>query len=142
MTTTVGEKGTYTMRIYKGGTKEPTTLVKTKSFEATADWQACEIELFPISLSTTEPLWVSVVQTHEAGEYPAVTGTGCNNPNARWTRANDGVWKDQSTTMERDISWLISATVVFIDNEGRRVESELSPFNGVEHAEHLMDLAE
>ena len=142
VTATVGEKGEYTMRIYKGGTKEPTTMVKTKSFEATADWQTCEIELFPISLSTTEPLWVSVVKTHEAGEYPAVTGTGCNNANARWTRVNDGSWKDQSTTMERDISWLISATVVYIDNEGKRVESELSPFSGVEHAEHFMDYAE
>lgn len=142
VTATVGEKGSYTMNIYRGGIKEPATLVKTKSFSATADWQACEIELFPISLSTTEPLWVSLVNTHEAGEYPAVTGTGCNNANARWTRVNDGSWKDQSTSMERDISWLISATVVYIDNEGKRVETELSPFSGVEHAGHLMDLAE
>ena len=144
VTVVVGEEGDYTVRIYKGGTKEPTSLVKTKAFEAAEDMQRCVIEFLPISFSTSEPLWISIVSNYEPGQYPAVTGTGCNNANARWTRDNDGAWKDASTLFdpERDISWLISATVVYIDNEGKRVESELSPYSGVEHAEHIMDCAE
>ena len=144
VTAMVGEEGDYTVRIYKGGTKEPTSLVKTKSFEATEDWQTCEIDFLPISLSTSEPLWVSIVFNQATGQHPAVSGAGCNNANARWTRFDNGKWKDQSTLFdtERDISWLISATVVYIDSEGKHVESELSPFVGAEHAEQLMDLAE
>ena len=144
VTAVVGEEGDYTVRIYKGGTKEPTSLVKTKAFEATESMQRCEIEFLPISLSTSEPLWVSIVSTYEAGQYPAVTGTGCNNANARWTRDNDGAWKDGSTLFnpERDISWVISANVVYIDSEGKRVESELSPFSEVGQATAFDDYAE
>lgn len=91
--TYLGETGAYTLKIYKGGTSQPTTLVKTVNFNVTTTgWVT--INVSPTTLVTTSTLWVSITTTHNAGQYPAGACAGVNNPNARWWKPNGQGWMD------------------------------------------------
>ena len=101
----LGEVGTYTVKIYRGGTTAPTTLLLAQSFNVTSTgWN--EISISPLSLTTTQTLWVSVSIYHEAGLHPAGASVGINNPNARW-RYWDGEWFDCTQNGGQDRTWEI-----------------------------------
>lgn len=91
--TYIGETGSYTLKIYRGGSSQPTTLVWTQSFTVTnTGWNT--INISPLTLNTSYNLWVSITGTHEAGQYPAGSCAGINNPNARWNNDNGNGWTD------------------------------------------------
>ncbi len=104
-----GEKGTYTVNIYKGGTSSPTTLLYSSNYSITSTG-ITQLEVSPmISLTTSQNLWISVTNTHAAGDYPAGASEGINNSNARW-RCYNGTWSDEiNHNGGTDISWLIQA---------------------------------
>ena len=102
-----GEKGTYTVKIYKGGATSPTTLLMSKDYSVTSTGLNT-LEISPlISLTTSQNLWISVTNTHEAGEHPAGASEGINNPNARW-RCYNGSWEDEiEHNGNTDLCWMI-----------------------------------
>ena len=112
----IGETGSYTLKIYKGGTSQPTTLVKTQSFTVTSTgWKT--IYISPITLVTSSTLWVSITTTHNAGQHPAGSCAGVNNPNARWNNDNGAGWTDvYNSNGNVDLCWEIQ---VYVTNQAK-----------------------
>ena len=89
----LGDTGSYTLRIYRGGTYQPSILLFSQSFNVTdIGWNT--IAISPLILTTTSTLWVSISCNYYLGHYPAGACAGANNPNARWWRPNGGAWMD------------------------------------------------
>lgn len=108
--TYLGETGSYTLKIYRGGASQPTALVYTKNFSVTSiGWNT--INVSPITLAVSSNLWVSITTTHNAGQYPAGSCAGVGNPNARWNNDGDG-WDDMyNTNGNQDFCFEIQAYV-------------------------------
>ena len=116
----VGKKGTYTVNIYKGGTSSPTTLLYTKNYSITSTGMNT-LEVNPaINLTTSQNLWISITNSHEAGEYPAVNSKGINNPNARW-RCHSGDWVNDTSNGWEDVCWMIQACLSNSTNKEEEV---------------------
>jgi hypothetical protein len=114
--TYIGETGSYTLKIYRGGTSQPTTLMKTQNFNVTTTgWNTVNIS--PITMVTTSTLWVSITTTHNAGQYPAGSCEGINNPNARWNNDNGYGWTDvYESNGNVDLCWEIQ---VWVTNQAK-----------------------
>lgn len=106
-----GVVGSYTLKIYSGGTSQPATMVLLQNFNVTnTGWQT--VNVAPLALVTTSNLWVSVAKTQEAGEYPAGYCAGVNNPNARWYNPNGNGWADSyNNNGNQDLCWEIHVYV-------------------------------
>lgn len=108
-----GEKGTYTVNIYEGGTSSPTTLLFSKNYSITSTG-ITKLEVSPsVDLNTNKNLWIAVTNTQEAGEHPAGNSEGVNNANARW-RCYNGDWTNETTNGWEDVCWFIHA---FLSND-------------------------
>lgn len=109
----IGEEGWYSLNIYKGGTSQPTSLLKTEDFYADCGWNS--IIITPLLLQTSSSLWVSISCSYDAGMYPRGACEGVNNKNARWCKANGSAWHDAyETNGNVDICWEIQ---VFVTND-------------------------
>lgn len=110
------ESGSYKIKLYRGGTTQPSTLVKTKTFTANEQgWLEVPISS---TLNTSQSLWVSISINQNAGEYPASCSAGIGNPNARWVYWGDKGWCDAYSAgwCDRDLTWLIQA---FVSNSAK-----------------------
>lgn len=136
--TYIGETGPYTLNIYSGGETSPTTLLGSQSFSVTTvGWQT--ITVSPISLTTTSPIWISVICPHSAGQYPMGACAGINNPNARWRcyHGNSEFWTNEITNGWTDLCWEIQVYVTNQVKGGKGLEIELPQYSvkqeGVAH---------
>ena len=122
-----GEIGTYTIKVYKGGTSSPATILMSKDYSISHTGYNT-LEISPtIPLNTTENLWISVSNTHQAGEYPAGSSEGINNPNSRWECSSSGSWYDSCDYNDTDLCWFIQA-LLSDASEKNAEEIELSLF--------------
>lgn len=126
----IGEDGDYTLNIYKGGTSQPTTLLKSEYFYAEYGWNS--IDISPLLLQTSSSLWVSISCSYDAGMYPKGACEGVNNKNARWCNPNGLGWRDvYDSNGNVDICWEIQ---VFVTNnakgeKGKEILLPQLPFN-------------
>lgn len=109
--TNLGTTGSYLLKIYKGGTSQPSTLLKTHSFSVSSTgWTT--IEISPLTLQTTTSLWVTIFCYYDIGDYPHGTCDGVNNYNARWWNPNGVGWMDFiDDNGGVDVCWEIQAFV-------------------------------
>lgn len=130
----VGERDTYTISIYQGGTDSPATLLISNDYSITSTGINTLAISPAITLDTSENLWIAVTNTHEAGEYPAGSSVGINNPNARW-RCYDGEWSDEIYSNDgTDICWMIQAYLSFgTGKDGEEVEVLLPQPSNIVH---------
>ena len=138
--TYIGETGSYTLNIYSGGETSPTTLLVSQSFSVTTvGWRT--ISVSPISLTTTSPIWISVICPHSAGQHPMGACAGINNPNARWRyyHGNSEIWTNETTNGWKDLCWEIQVYVTNQVKGGKGLEIELPQYpakqEGVAHPE-------
>ena len=111
----IGEDIDCKLKIYKGGTSQPTTLLKSQNFSASVGWNS--IEISPLLLQTSTSLWVSISCSHSAGEYPNGACEGINNPNARWWNPNGNGWRDMyDSNGGTDLCWEIQ---VYVTNQAK-----------------------
>ena len=83
--------GVYTLQIYSGGTTAPGTLVFQQSFNhnySSNVWATMTLSN-PVSLNTSQNLWVVISTTHSASEFPAGFCQNSGEPNGRWF--SDGI---------------------------------------------------
>lgn len=113
------ETGRYTLKIYRGGTSSPTTLLESADYNITnTGWRGLLVEP-AITLNTSQSLWVSISYSYEAGHYPKCSGEGIGEPNARWGHSNGSAWYDVYDHNEGvDLCWLIR---VYVSNESKGV---------------------
>lgn len=123
--TYIGETGSYTLKIYKGGTSSPSNLMLTHNFTVTSPgWNT--INISPLTLSTSYNLWVSISASYNAGIYPKGACQGINNPNARWVNPNGNGWCDvYEDNGNVDICWEIQVWVTNQAKGGRGLNIEL-----------------
>lgn len=107
----LGATGSYTLKIYKGGTSQPSTLLKSQTFSVSSEgWNT--INISPLVLQTNSTLWVSISCSYNAGVYPKGACAGVNNHNARWVNPNGNGWHDvYDDNNATDICWEIQAYV-------------------------------
>ena len=118
--------GTYTIKIYRGGTSAPTTLIHTQNVDVSSSgWK--EVVISPLTLEITQSLWVSLSINHQAGQYPAAYTVGVNDPNARWDYIN-GTWADGMIN-NNDMSWMIQTYVTSVTKGVKGLEIELPTGN-------------
>ena len=121
----LGKVGSYNTRIYTGETIPTTQVYSGNSTVDETGWQTITLQT-PVSV-TGQNLWVSFAITHEAGEYPAGSSVGSNNPNARWINWGSNGWCDAFTAgwSDEDLTWIIRAYVI---DDDKGCEIEISPF--------------
>ena len=104
--------GRYTLKIYEGGTNEPTSLKKSMYFDVSSlGWKNLLVNP-GYSLNSAENLWVSLAFSYNEGQYPKAAGDGVNNPNARWDKSSSGLWYDvYDYNGQTDVCWTIEAYV-------------------------------
>lgn len=107
----LGATGSYTLKIYKGGTYQPSALLKSQTFSVSSEgWNT--INISPLALQTNNSLWVSISCSYNAGVYPKGACAGVNNRNARWVNPNGNGWHDvYDDNNATDICWEIQAYV-------------------------------
>lgn len=112
------EIGTYTMRIFQGGTTAPSSMVYSQTYYAAkTGWNVICLST-PAPLDITKNLWVTFSFTHSAGQYPAgICYENSTNPNGRWISNGSGVWEDSE-----DYTWSIHAFVSNNLNEKKEIE--------------------
>ena len=111
-----GEKGNYTIRIYKGGTSSPTTLIYSEEYTISSTG-INKLKIYPaISLTTSQNLWITVTNKHDAGQHPAGTSKGTCTANARW-RCINGTWTNDISNGWPDECWTIQ--VCLSDGTGK-----------------------
>lgn len=117
-----GETGTYTLKLYKGGTSQPNTQIKLQRFNVSSTgWNIITLSS-PITLTTNESLWASLSLSYTAGHYPEGACNGINNRNARWTYNEVEGWCDVYDYNEQvDLCWEIQ---VYITNTVKGKECE------------------
>lgn len=118
----VGETGTYYTRFYTGGSTPETQIFSGYCDLDNNGWWTINLHE-PVSI-TAQNLWVSTSVTHEAGEHPAGSSAGSNNPNARWINWGSHGWCDAYTAgwANQDITWAVR---VFVTNGNKSSEFEL-----------------
>lgn len=117
-----GETGTYTLKLYKGGTTQPSTLMKSQSFTVTSTgWNTITLSS-PLSLTTDLSLWVSACHSYTPNHYPQGACAGINNRNARWCYGDGEGWYDvYDDNGQVDLCWEIQ---VYITNTVKGEENE------------------
>lgn len=129
----IGDYADYTVKIYRGGTNSPTTLLYVEDYYVSEDelgWNTFELS-DPVQLNTNQTLWVAVATYNYTGYYPMGTSAGCGNKNARWFNSGNG-WVDFMTTNNnQDITFEIQA---FVTNgvkgiEGLEIQLPQTPVN-------------
>lgn len=88
--------GTYTLRIYSGGTSSPGSLVAVFDFNHSYSNFGWYYMTLPSSvlLDTSQNLWIVLSKAHSAGESPAGVCADSGNPNGRWVSDGSGTWED------------------------------------------------
>lgn len=121
----LGIVGTYNLKLYTGETVPTTQIYSGNSTVDETGWQTITLQT-PVRV-TAQNVWVSFTVTHAAGEYPAGSSAGSNNPNARWINWGSNGWCDAYLAgwSDEDLTWIIRAYV--IDGDKNR-EIEISPF--------------
>ena len=116
----LGNTGSYTLKIYSGGTSSPSTLLKTQSFNVTSTgWK--EITVSPLTLNTNQSLWISLI----GNGYVAGACSGIGNSNARWVNSSSG-WIDVMETNDgEDLTWMIRTYVTNSAKGEKGLEIEL-----------------
>lgn len=116
----LGNTGSYTLKIYSGGTSSPSTLLKTQSFNVTSSgWK--EITVSPLTLNTNQSLWISLI----GNGYVAGACDGTGNRNARWINSSSG-WVDAMETNDgEDLTWMIRTYVTNSAKGEKGLEIEL-----------------
>lgn len=93
--------GVYTLKIYTGGTTAPGTLVFQQNFNhnySTNVWATMTLSN-PVSLNTSQNLWIVISTTHSAGESPIGYCQYYGGPNGSWY--SDGIdWG-----VDEDCTW-------------------------------------
>lgn len=107
-----GMTGSFTLKIYKGGTSQPSTLMKTQSFTvSTTGWNTITLAS-PLSVPANTSLWVSIGCSYSSGNYPAGACAGINDKNTRWKYNSDDGWYDvYDNNGGTDLCWEIQAYV-------------------------------
>lgn len=102
--------GTYTLKIYSGGSNFPENQLVSYDFEfSDIGWKDLVLNS-GVAIEVTQPLWVSITYDHVAGQNPACASEGIGNANARWIFLN-GRWCDVSSYGMGDLCWLIRVFV-------------------------------
>lgn len=114
--------GTYTLKIYRGGSSAPSTLLLTQNVQVTQGWAWKEVTISPLTLTVTESLWVSLSVNQPAGTHPAAYSTGVNDPNARWDCINN-TWGDGY--IDHDFAWMIHTYVTSAAKGEKGLDIEL-----------------
>ena len=110
--------GTYTLKIYSGGTSSPTTLQKTQTVSVTSTgWK--EITISPLALNANQPLWISMI----GNNYAAAASNGIGNRNARWVYSSENGWMDMTDTNgDEDLTWMLRVFVTSAAKGNRGLE--------------------
>lgn len=116
----------YNMKIYEGGDDAPSSMLVSYYYSPTATGERDFLVNPHESINTSKNLWIVLSCTHVAGEYPAGSMDGVNNPNARW-RYNSS-WKNSLINNTTDLCWFIE---VYLSNESKGQEFVLSYNKGV-----------
>ena len=135
-----GVSGSYSIKIYKGGSTSPTTLLSSESHYLSSGNNTIEISP-AITLTTTQNLWVSASIRHLQGEHPAGCSLGISNPNARW-RYVGGEWKNEISNGWNDACWIIQVgisettsnrsdedDIILMYSNEQTIPSNYTPFN-------------
>jgi hypothetical protein len=114
----LGETGSYTLKIYKEGTSEPNTLMKSQSFYVSSvGWNTITLSQ-PLALPSNMSVWISICHTYDAGYYPRGACDGIGNPNARWCYLESIGWYDAYDYNEgNDLCWAIWAYINNVKGE-------------------------
>lgn len=124
-----GMAGSYTLKIYKGGTTQPSTLMKSQNFSVSSEgWQSIDFSS-PLALPRNTSLWVSIRCTYSAGNYPCGSGEGVWDADARWEYVN-GTWRDTyDYNGNTDLCWSICTLISSNSKgeEGMEIQLPLSP---------------
>ena len=123
----INTPGNYRIKIYKGGTTSPTTLISNLyySLEDYTGWRTLLVDPV-VPLSVNENLWVSISFSYEAGVQPNCSSAGINNPNSRWVYSPSAGWEDLiNTNGGVDACWMIRAFVTDDLQKGDENEREL-----------------
>ena len=116
------ETGRYYLKIYEGGTTEPTTQIRSIYYDINSmGWTNLLVDP-ECSLNTSSNLWVSLSFSYSAGQFPRCAGQGVNNPNSRWAKANGGLWHDAyDHNGQVDLCWSIQ---VYVTSETKSEQRE------------------
>ena len=100
--------GLYTLRVYRGGTDAPDTMVHTQPAEIDYyGWHEIEIDN-TVSLNTTDNLWITFSCPEVV--WPAASCRYTGNPNSNWMTWGDGTWWHLNQYYNSaDYSWMIKA---------------------------------
>lgn len=124
--TYIKETGSYTLKIYEGGSSKPTnTLMSHSCYISNTGW--VEINDFTaVRLNTSKNLWVSLTYSHGSGVYPGCASMGINEPNARWKHnVSKDEWYDvYDNNYNRDLCWIIQVSL-FDNAKGEGDETAL-----------------
>lgn len=125
----VGLVGTYYFTIYTGGDTPSTQVYNGYCDLDNTGWWDITFDI--PSRVTAKNTWISVSNTHEAGEYPAGSSNGSNTPNGRWVNLSSG-WCDAYTSgwVSEDLNWNIRA---YVSNSNKGQEIELPQFEATSH---------
>jgi|GEM_PF-3545298 len=127
----LGMTGYYDVKIYKGGTDSPTTLLTQQSvYISPTGWKVINLDE-PLTLDGSQSLWVAMTCSYSSGSYPKGACEGVGNPDARWQNSNGNGWYDvYNYNQNTDICWEIQ--VFITSNVGSKdgLEIMLSPNPG------------
>ena len=103
-----GVTGTYTVRIYQGGTTAPNTLIYESPYNVTESGQYVDFPIYGgAQLDPTQSMWVTLSTTGYAASYTTYNG----DPNSAMLTLN-GSWYDMSTATSGSYegTWMIKTT--------------------------------
>ena len=109
------EPGTYTVRLYQGGTSAPQTLVHTGTLNVTSADTANLYTVYtpssPVSINSSNNLWVVI---HTSGlNYPARSCAHTTDTNSDWTSLNDTAWY-HLPQLGINASWMIKVVAASV----------------------------
>lgn len=128
----LGEWGWFTVKIYRGGTTQPSTLLYEEEFYVDeAGWNTFDID--PLTLNTSQPLWVSIIA--EDGGHPAGACKGVSKANARWVYSSGlDEWIDMMDVNNSvDLAWALRVYVTNSAKGEKGIEMELPQKPHVKH---------
>lgn len=114
--------GTYQLFVYQGGEAQPGTLIYCQNIELQGTHGWCSmITDSPVSLSTTEPLWIVIGQQGIA--YPAAVCSDPGEPNGRWVSLDGTHWADLAS-YNLNFAWMLRAFVTDQTGKSRQLNNE------------------
>ena len=144
------ESGTYVLRIYQGGANAPETPLysETLTLNGAHQWFTDTLSS-PITLSTSQPLWITLYSS--AANPAAVSNTYSGNPDGSWFSINGHNWKSLCD-YNLYYTWMIRAiftdyhTITVISDQpsmgttigsgsfpiGSEIQIKAIPYNGYE----------